>query len=189
MIVKKVFYGWMMVCLLMSLTYFGANNRAHAAVINSIPNTSRVVKSYDRTFLSVPGYASLGVKDRSSYIGTSYYRAVSTPREFLQSILDAKNGSVKVIEVRNDLNMGWNAISLNSTEKSTYSFITQYPDPMNGFTNPEMATSGVSKLNMGDINGLTIFSTSGSTISHVEMKLNRPSNDIIIRNLKFDDMW
>lgn len=61
----------------------------NAAVVTTIPNTHKVEKSYDSSFLSVPGYASSGVKDRSSYVGTSYYRTVSTARQFLQAIVDA----------------------------------------------------------------------------------------------------
>jgi Pectate lyase len=162
---------------------------AEAAVINTIPNTMKVEKNYNTSFLTVPGFASLGVKDRSSYVGTSYYRKVASGKEFLQAILDASSGSVKVIEVTADLNLGWTELALSSAEKTKYSFLTQYPNPTNGFTNPLLSTSGVSKLSIGNVDGLTIFSTSGRTIRHAELKLQGSSNDIVIRNLSFDEMW
>ncbi|KKI89020.1 hypothetical protein WQ54_27700 [Bacillus sp. SA1-12] len=56
--------------------------------------------------MSVTGFASLGVNDRSEYLETAYYRKVKTEREFLQAILDARNGSVKVIEATRDLSLG-----------------------------------------------------------------------------------
>ncbi|MBO1514169.1 hypothetical protein [Metabacillus bambusae] len=167
----------------------GENNVANAAVIDSIPNTTRNIMDYDDSFLSVTGFASLGVNDRSNYIGTSYYRKVKTEREFLQAILDAKSGSVKVIEVARDINLGWAELNLSSEEAKKYNFITKYRDPMNGFTNPTLASSGVSQLSVSDVDGLTIFSKKGNTIRHVELKLQRSSNDIVIRNLNFDGMW
>jgi len=177
--------------LLTSTSLFGESNVADAAVISSIPNTTRTLKSYDNSFLSVTGYASLsgGVKDRSSYVGTSYYRTVKTSREFLQALLDAKSGSVKVIEIAANLNLGWKELNLSSTEIQKYNFVAKYEDPTNGYTNPTLQANGVSKINVSDTNGLTIFSTSGSTIKHAELKLQSSANDIVIRNLNFDEMW
>ncbi|WP_248927078.1 hypothetical protein [Paenibacillus hamazuiensis] len=186
---KKVLSSLAIGSLLVTSSYAAAGGKAEAAVITSIPNTTKVEKRYDASFLSVTGYASLGVNDRSSYVGTSYYRTVSNGREFLQAILDASQGAVKVIEVTDDINLGWTELALDSTERAKYNFITNYPKPSNGFTNPLLIASGVSKLNISNVNGLTIFSTSGKTIRHAELKLQGSSNDIVIRNLKFDEMW
>ncbi|ULL20029.1 hypothetical protein DVH26_30265 [Paenibacillus sp. H1-7] len=122
-------------------------------------------------------------------MGTSYYRTVSNGREFLQAVLDASNGTVKVIEVTDNINLGWTELALDSTERSKYSFVTNYPKPSNGFTNPLLIASGVSKLNISNVDGLTIFSKSGKTIKHAEIKLQGSANDIVIRNLRFDEMW
>lgn len=168
---------------------FGVSKGTEAAVTDSIPNTTRTIKDYDKSFLSVPGFASLGVNDRSSYIDTSYYRQVKTGREFLQAILDARSGSVKVIEVAKDINLGWTELNLSSEEAKKYSFITKYRNPMNGFTNPTLAASGVSQLSIANVDGLTIFSKKGKTIRHAEFKLQSSSNDLIFRNLNFDGMW
>lgn len=189
MVVKRVLSSIVMGALVVTSFSIGAGSKAEAAVIDSIPNTTKVEKNYDSSFLSVPGYASLGVKDRSNYIGTSYYRTVNNGREFLQAILDASNGTVKVIEVTGDLNLGWTELALDATETAKYSFISKYPNPTNGFTNPLLTASGVSKLNIANVDGLTIFSTSGKTIKHAELKLQASANDIVIRNLSFDEMW
>ncbi|MEI7024107.1 pectate lyase family protein [Paenibacillus sp. y28] len=186
---KKALTSLVMGSLLVTSSFIVTGSPVKAAVITSIPNTTKVEKSYDTSFLSVPGYASLGVSDRSSYVGTSYYRTVSTGRQFLQAILDASNGSVKVIEVTDDINLGWTELALTSAEAATYSFITKYPNPSNGFTNPLLIASGVSKLNISNVNGLTIFSSTGKSIKHAELKLQASVNDIVIRNLNFDEMW
>ncbi|MFC4323600.1 hypothetical protein [Litchfieldia salsa] len=167
----------------------GRNGVVNASEIDSIPNTTRSIKNYDNIFLSVTGYASLGVNDRSHYIETSFYRKVKTEREFLQAILDAGTGSVKVIEVAKDLNLGWKALNLSSDEAKKYRFVSKYRDPMNGYTNPKIEASGVSQININNIDGLTIYSKKGKTIRSAEFKLQRSVNDIVIRNLKFDGMW
>ncbi|WP_079912504.1 carbohydrate-binding protein [Paenibacillus sp. 32352] len=187
--IKKILSSMALGSLLVTSSFVGAGGTAEAAVITSIPNSTKVEKNYDSSFLTVPGYASLGVKDRSSYIGTSYYRTVSNGREFLQAISDASSGAVKVIEITDDIHLGWTELALDSTERSKYSFITKYPNPSNGFTNPLLIESGVSKLSIANIDGLTIFSTSGKSIKHAELKLQASVNDIVIRNLNFDEMW
>ncbi|MDD9270535.1 hypothetical protein ACFPES_26105 [Paenibacillus sp. GCM10023248] len=189
MMMKKVLGSLVVGSLLVTSSYIVTGSVAEAAVITTIPNSTKVEKNYDSSFLSVPGYASSGVKDRSHYIGTSYYRTVHNGKEFLQAILDASQGSVKVIEVADDINLGWTELALDSTERSKYSFITNYPKPSNGFTNPLLIASGVSKLSIANVDGLTIFSTTGKTIKHAEIKLQGTSNDLVLRNLKFDEMW
>ncbi|MGI8384958.1 hypothetical protein [Robertmurraya sp. P23] len=186
---KSILIRLVIMSFFTSSLLFGENALINAAEIDSIPNTSRNFKDYDNSYLSVTGYASLGVNDRSHYIDTSYYRQVKTEREFLQAILDAGTGSVKVIEVAKDLNLGWKALNLSSEEAKKYRFIKNYRDPMNGFTNPKLASSGVSQLDINNVDGLTIFSKKGKTIRSAEFKLQRSVNDIVIRNLSFDGMW
>lgn len=155
-----------------------------------IPGTIRNEKAYDESFLSVTGFASVdgAIKDRTEYIGTEQYREVTNEREFLQALLDAQTGAVKVIELKADLNLGYTELGLTSEEARTFN-IAKYGNPTNGFTNPEIEASGVSKLNISDTDGLTIFSKEGHTIKHVEIKIQSSSSDIVLRNLNFDGMW
>ena len=181
---------WLFVLSFLTSSLFIAESTAtKAAVIDSIPNTTRHMKDYDHSFLSVTGFASEGVNDRSDYVGTSFYREVNNEEEFLQAILDAQNGDVKVIEITEDLNMGWRNLNLSSEETEAYHFIKQNQEPVDGSTNPNIISSGVSELEINDTDGLTIFSKEGNTIRHSELILQRDSNDIIIRNLNFDGMW
>ncbi|SER19658.1 Pectate lyase [Gracilibacillus ureilyticus] len=186
---EKVNYYFISAHIFSSTILLSGVETAHAAEVDSIPNSSRTIKEYDKSFLSVTGYASLGVNDRSQYIGTDYYRKVKTGKEFLQAVLDAGEGNVKVIEVAKDLDLGWKALNLDEDEQKKYRFIRQYRDPMNGFTNPNLAESGVSQLDINNVNGLTVFSKKGKTIKHAEINLQRSTNDMVIRNLKFDGMW
>lgn len=181
---------WLLILLLFTSSSLLSETRVtRGAEIDSIPNTTRNVESYDKSFLSVTGFAAMGVNDRGDYMGTSYYREVKKEKEFLQAVLDAKNGDVKVIEIAEDLNMGWRNLNLSSEEIKKYNFIKKNQEPTDGMTNPNIISSGVSELTINDVDGLTIFSKDGKTLRHVELVLQRDSNDIIIRNLNFDGMW
>jgi len=186
---NKLVISLLVLLLFTSSSLLSERQVTKATTIDAIPNTTRVIMDYDNSFLSVTGFASLGVNDRSGYIGTPEYREVQTEREFLQAILDAKNGNVKVIEIVEDLNMGWKNLSLSQEEIKEYHFIKQNQEPTNGLTNPNIISSGVSELQINEVDGLTIFSKDGNTVRHVELVLQRDSNDIVIRNINFDGMW
>ena len=159
---------------------------------SKIPNTNRTFSEYNSSFLSVTGYAKGKVNDRSEFVGTDKYRVVSNEDEFLQALEDAKTDAVEVIEITEDLNLGYNELSENAKKfKSVSAYATPgiYYTKTPAYTNLLLQQSGVSKLDITGIDGLTIFSAKGNTIKHATFKLQSSCNDIIIRNLKFDDMW
>lgn len=161
-------------------------------VITELPDTVKTETEFNKSMFSAAGFATVpysgtAVNDRSDILGTDAYRTVNNETEFLQAIEDAKKGTVKAIEITTDLDLGWNRLS---EEAKALSCIGDYEQkPHNGFTNPELMVSGLSQLVISDVKGLTIFSTKGATIYHSEWKLQGSSSDIVIRNLKFDEMW
>ena len=159
---------------------------------SKIPNTNRTFSEYNASFLSVTGYAKGNVNDRTEYIGTDKYRVVKTDAEFFQAIIDAKSDKVEVIEIAEDLNLGINELSEEAKKiwtPAAYGIPISYYVETPQYTNLLLEQTGVSKLDISDIDGLTIFSKNGNTIKHATFKLQSSCNDIIIRNLKFDDMW
>lgn len=159
---------------------------------SKIPNTNRTFSDYNSSFLSVTGYAKGNVKDRSEYVGTDKYRVVTTDAEFFQALVDAKSDKVEVIEIAEDLNLGINELSDEAKEiwtPTAYGIPGSYYVETPQYTNLLLKQTGVSKLDISGIDGLTIFSQKGNTIKHATFKLQNTCNDIIIRNLKFDDMW
>lgn len=106
------------------------------------------------------------------------YRKVYTPGDFRLALT---SGTVKVIEIMNDLNLGWNEIG---TTNQTGRFRSSTAPSLH----PVLLASGVTTVDIQDKNGLTIFSAHGATIRHAEFNLKRAHN-VIIRNLKFDELW
>ena len=154
-------------------------------VITQLPQTERTIEEFNKSFFSLTGFAN--VSDRTQYLGTDYYRTVSDESAFVNAIADAASGKVKVIEITEDLDLGWNMLD---EEVQSLSCINKYDqEPHYGFTNPTLMETGVSQLTISNTKGLTIFSTKGVSVKHAEWKLQGTSSDIVIRNLSFDEMW
>lgn len=157
--------------------------------VTAIPNTNKVEKAYDDSFLSVTGFAAQGVNDRSEYIDTDYYRTAQNAREFLKALADAKKGEVKVIEITEDIDFGWRAMDLSKEEQKEFSMIKEGKAPSTSMTNPLIIESGISDIKIDGIDGLTIFSQTGNTINHTNFNMQSSANDMVFRNLAFDGMW
>jgi pectate lyase len=113
------------------------------------------------------------------------YRKVTTATEFIAALRAAKASNanpVKVIEIMNDLNMGWHEVG---TDLQADGLLRQNIAPKK---HPALIASGVSLVDIMNFNGLTIFSRNGSTIRHAEFNIKAGTN-LIVRNLKFDELW
>jgi pectate lyase len=114
------------------------------------------------------------------------YRQVFTPLDLANAVFSANKtaGSVKVIEIMNDLNLGWNEIGTAVQNLASTPFRAHNPPQLH----PVLLTNGMSLCDIKPKSGLTIFSANGSTIKHCNFNVKGCSN-IIIRNLKFDENW
>src|SRR6185437_467278 len=93
--------------------------------------------------------------------------------------------SPKVIEIMNDLNLGWNEIGPDVQNLSSSPFNPAATPQLH----PVLLQTGVSKLDIKYKNGgLTIFSANGATIRHCTFNI-KSTHNIIVRNLKFEEMW
>jgi pectate lyase len=112
------------------------------------------------------------------------YRKVTTATELKAALTAAKAtdpNPVKVIEIMNDLNMGWHEVGTLAQGG-----ILRENAP--ALKHPKLATTGVTLLDIQNFNGLTIFSKNGATIRHAEFNIKNGTN-LILRNLKFDELW
>ena len=114
------------------------------------------------------------------------YFKVTTPLELANAIIASNKtaGAVKVIEIMNDLNLGWNEIGSTVQSLSSTPFRAHATPKLH----PALITSGMSLLDIKAKSGLTIFSANGATIKHCNFNIKGTAN-IVIRNLKFDENW
>lgn len=96
--------------------------------------------------------------------------------------LALKSKTVKVIEIMNDLNLGWNEIGASAQA------IGPFRADAVPMTHPVLIATGVSLVDVQAHTGLTIFSAVGATIRHAHLNIKRCAN-VIVRNLKFDELW
>jgi pectate lyase len=92
-----------------------------------------------------------------------------------------KGSKVKVIEIMNDLDLGWNEMP-SAAKLNPFG-------PHNAVqTHPVLKKTGVSKIYIQNLNGVTIFSAKGAKIKHAGFVIKNSSN-LIFRNLEFDELW
>lgn len=135
----------------------------------------------------VDGYAALGTPVTGGGVISEddpAYRKVYTPAQFIAAVDEAKRtlaAPVKVIEIMNDLNLG----TLESGVPIVGSYRAQSTQAQ---LHPVLKLTGVSMIDIKTVDNLTIFSRNGATIRHAEWNV-KDANNIIIRNLKFDELW
>jgi pectate lyase len=115
------------------------------------------------------------------------YRKVTTATELVAALRDAKASSanpVKVIEILNDLNMGFNEVGTLLSSQTSNPLRANLP----ATKHPTLIASGVTLLDIQDFSGLTIYSKNGATIRHAEFNIKNGTN-LILRNLRFDELW
>ncbi|MGH7991907.1 MAG: immunoglobulin domain-containing protein [Limisphaerales bacterium] len=112
------------------------------------------------------------------------YVKVYTPLDFANALQSAYKtaDSVKVIEIMNDLSLGWNEVG------AAVQAVGPFRENTAPLLHPVLLSVGESLIDIKPRSGLTIFSASGATIKHCNFNIKSCSN-VIVRNLKFDENW
>ncbi len=166
---------------------------------------------------SSTGYVTDSFVDYTQYENTSQYRKVSTASEFIDAIIDAKYhyknvwddntntytqlpadgynqdnmiGSVKVIEVLNDINLGYNLLTNEEKNSGVVDdFCRNKQTTIAAVTMSDMyLENGISQIKIENTSNLLIFSKNGSKLTHCGFKLTS-CDKVAIRNLEFDEIW
>ncbi|HZG55259.1 S-layer homology domain-containing protein [Paenibacillus sp.] len=136
------------------------------------------------TGLTVPGEYELGGFAMYTTGGGALpetdpgYKQVTDAAELHAALNDP---ATKVIEVMNDLDLGWEEIP----ESARSAPFAKHNEPL---THPVLLETGVSKITIAGVNGLTLFSRHGAEIRHAAFTIKNSKN-VIIRNLEFDELW
>ena len=114
------------------------------------------------------------------------YRKVTNALDLANALVSAFKtaNSVKVIEIMNDLDLGWNEIGTAAQTLSSTPFRTTATPQMH----PTLLVTSVSLCDIKPRSALTIFSANGATIRHCNFNIKSCGN-VMVRNLKFDQLW
>ncbi len=166
--------------------------------------------SQDKQVFNNKGFYKDNNVDFSSFVNTSSYREVTTPKEFLEAIKDAKStynvkfdevtstldyelvneGKVKVIEIRNDLNLGYKVLQEQGCDLTGVNNFASKMESLRPYLNMSsvLEDNGMSQIKIENTTDLLIYSKNGAKITHAGFKLTSSKN-IVIRNLQFDELW
>lgn len=167
--------------------------------------------------LSAGGYVDGNISDFSQYVGTDAYRTVSTPEQFIEALSDAKyhyvtnfdeqtktftqspaegynndnfEGKVHVIEITQDLNLGY--YKLSAAAKAS-DLVVDYASKAESlkpylYMSDMFIENGISQIKIENVSNLLVFSKNGAKITHGGFKLTSDTN-VVFRNLEFNEMW
>lgn len=130
--------------------------------------------------------------------GDEGYYKVDTVEQFLIALQNARTRSGEnkstVIEITADeLKFGDKenqTLGIVAGSSGTYSgVIRAYGTGQEPIMHPTLKETGVSQLKMHGFKNVTIFSRNGARIKHASTLIEGDSQNIIIRNLIFDELW
>ncbi|WP_231506179.1 fibronectin type III domain-containing protein [Paenibacillus sp. UNC451MF] len=148
-----------------------------SASVTATPVESPPVEQYNLT-----GFSSGNTGGGSIPETDAKYIKVYNALDFAKAI-NRKNG-YKVVEIMNDLNLGWNEIPAEAKTAAGSLFVANIAPK----THPVLLETGVSKIYIDTVNNMTIFSANGAKIKHAGFTVKHSSN-LIFRNLEFDELW
>ena len=104
---------------------------------------------------------------------------VSDAKSFISAIED---DNIKIIQIENDIDLGYNLLKENGIESD---YITEHNQPL---THPRLKRSGISKIRIKNKDGLIICSKQGNKILHANIVIE-DSKNVKIDNIKFEELW
>ncbi len=186
-------------------------------IITPEPKPEDSLSAHQKINLSADGYVRDGINDFSVYEGTSAYRKVTTAEELLSAIADAtyhyKNvwdedtgtytqvpadgyteenfeGAVRVIEIANDINLGYNVLSAEAKATGLVSDFASSANKLSPYLymSDNFNENGISQIKVERVSNLLIYSKNGAKLTHCGFKLSY-DNNVVFRNLEFDEIW
>ena len=186
-------------------------------IVQPDPKPEDKLTAHLKTNLSADGYVKDGIGDFSVYENTSAYRKVTTAEELLQALADAKchysnvwdeatstytqvpadgytednfTGTVRVIEIANDLNLGYYTLSAAAKATGLVSDFASNASKLSPYLyfSDDFTENGISQIKVENTSNLLVYSKNGATLTHCGFKLTS-DNNVVFRNLEFDNMW
>ena len=170
-----------------------------------------------KTNLSAGGYVKDKIDGFSQYENTSAYRKVKTVDELVAAIKDAQchynniwdeesrtytqvpaagytqenfAGKVRVIEIENDLNLGYYTLSESVKASGLVDdFCSRTQSSITSYTmSADFLQNGASQIKIENVSNLLVYSKNGAKLTHGGFKLTS-DNNVVFRNLQFDELW
>ena len=94
------------------------------------------------------------------------------------------DSDIHVIEITNDINLGYEKLSAASK-----ALVTNWSSSKTGYsTTSHFLENGVSQINISNAHNLLIYSKNSAKITNAGFKINN-SKGVVVRNLEMDEIW
>lgn len=214
---KKLFTA--LIAVVMTAALFAGCKGAGGNNGNSSEDTGPLagVSAEIKNNLSADGYVKGKIPDFSVYENTDSYRKVKTADELISALADAKihysnvwddatstytqvpaegytqenfKGTVRVIEIENDLNLGYEKLSAAAKSSGIVEDFSRktMSKHINDFNSDTVKENGISQIKVENTSDLLVYSKSGAKLTHCGFKLTS-DNNVVFRNLEFDEIW
>jgi len=171
-------------CIVAASLILGVTTSKQVVFASDLKTTSNIQTTSGSSIENLSEYSVTGFSNGNQGGGvidetSPNYKKVTNATELAAAL--NKKSPAKVIEIANDIDLGWNEIP-SSVKGSPFS------EANTPLTHPILKKTGVSKLYIKNLNGLTIYSKNGAKLKHVGIILDNSQN-IVIRNIQFDELW
>ncbi|MCR5350381.1 MAG: hypothetical protein K6E20_05260 [Acholeplasmatales bacterium] len=142
------------------------------------------------TYTKIPSDVPYDKEDTVYTADLTYYEdSPYTGVKFTQEL--TKEATVNVIEITEDLDLGYNLIKdlgCNTSVFENWDSKNKMSDSTDVYCDPDIKAAGISKINISQTSNLLIFSKNGSKIKHAGFGVTSCKN-VAFRNLNMDEIW
>ena len=152
--------------------------------------TKGLYLEHDGEYEQIPTNTPWDPNDSTYTTSLTYYEDIEySTASYTQTL--TKPGTVKVIEIAADLDLGYNKIKDLGASTSTYMNWDKnkiLESSTKFYKDPEILESGISQIKVENISDLLIYSKTGSKITHAGFNV-LSCKDVSFRNLDLDELW
>ena len=144
----------------------------------------------DGTYTKIPSDTPFDPNDTVYTASMTYYEDSPFSKVSINQAT-TKQGSVRVIEIANDLDLGYNLIKDLGSNASTFENWDKnkrLEGSTDVYTDPDIKAAGISKIKVNNTSNLVIYSKNGAKLTHCGFDVSSCYN-VSFRNLEMDEIW
>ncbi len=172
-------------------SYVVRNNvRKNASNWTSAITKGLYLKNPDDSFTKIPSDIPYDPEDTNYTASMTYYEDSPYAKVSIRQEV-TKPGEIRVIEIANDLDLGYNLIKDLGANQAVYENWDK-SDRLKGstdvYSDPDLKAAGISKIKVTNSSNLVIYSKNGAKLTHCGFEVSSCYN-VSFRNLSMDEIW
>ncbi len=148
------------------------------------------LKNDDGSYTKIPSDVPYDQNDATYTASMTYYEDSPYARVSIEQSV-TKEGNIRVIEIANDLDLGYNLIKdlgANDSVFENWDKNNRLAGQTDVYSDPDIKAAGISKIKVTNTSNLVIFSKNGAKLTHCGFEVSSDYN-VAFRNLEMDEIW